>query len=172
MGYHWNSCLGKSVRASLCASSGIGVATGAFQRWRKTQLKSGSWQESQSTAWSLTIHVGIPGQLWSVLGVPDMPRSCCHGEPQGEQLSLRGCSPGKGPAWGREEGAVSQRGWEGLAPAPFPPQCPMGQRCLEWRGGTGKDPWVERCCLSLCLTVRIYFNAIFFSVSNLFCPWE
>lgn len=164
MNYHWNFYLGKSVRNSLCASSGIGVATGTFHRWKNT-LTAKKWHLRRQEIQNMIPYPphGHPG---TTLGVPEMPRSCCHGEPQGEQLLLRGCSPGKCPAWGREEGAVSQRGWEGQTAALSPPLCPMWHS-QEWRGGRGLEKTrrggemlFEYLCL--CLSVRIYFNAFYF----------
>lgn len=140
----WKSCLGKGVRTSLCASSGIFI-----DGKRHSQLKSGIWEDSKSTARSLTIHVGIPEQLWSVLGVSDIPRNCCHGEPQGEplsQLPRKGSSLGQGGGRSVPEGP---RGTDGS---------PMWQRSWEWRG-SGRD-W-ERT-----LDGKVLFECVFVSLSE------
>ena len=66
--------------------------------------------------------------------------------PGGSRLSLKDCSPGKGPRWSREtweEGGAAQRGWGGPTATPGPSPCaaPRGDTSREGRGegGNGKN---------------------------------
>ena len=84
--------------------------------------------------------------------------------PGGSRLSLKDCSPGKGPRWSREtceEGGAAERGWDGRSATPIPTPCaPRGERSREGRGeaGTGGKRVEGRCC----------FHLSFFSPLDLF----
>lgn len=176
MNYHWNLYLGKSVRNSLSTSSGIGVATGTFHRWKNT-LTAKKWH-----LWRQEIHSIIPYPPHGHPGTT-LERSGCAWDAQ-ELLPWRAprgaaapewLQPRKVPSLGQGGGSSVPEGLRGTDCSPTATPVPHGQS-QEWRGGGGLEKTrrggemlFEYVCL--CLTVTIYFNTFFF-FSNLFCPWQ